>query len=364
MPKHKLHPIQMLRCILLVLSSHYSIGLFVSKSVSTRVGFGSTLRGQQMHQSVSASRSTTETINHENAGAESFASPMRYSSRDAAAMIAECSAKDGLLVITTDASGRGGGSKHDGLAAVLRIRHGASNIPQTNTTTCQGGKVDLLDTITRRRTPSRKDSNEVAAISLGMKRAMQIVPRSWRRKVLIISDSEAALRFYCGDSRSSRDGGESHRRVLARLIIESPDGVFFSKIRSSSRSIGIVSSDADSDGDDKGWDGIGFVDHDAADYLSSATRSKPNAKMDFNLEESIELDELPFAEVYELRPEDIKWLKNSDDVVDSVGKSKTNGSTKPWSKITVRGSDARNEQRRRNERKQKMVKEMLGLEGL
>jgi hypothetical protein len=36
-------------------------------------------------------------------------------------------------------------------------------------------------------------------------------------------------------------------------------------------------------------------------------------------------------------------------------------SMKYWKKITVRGSEARNEQKKRSERKQKMIMDMLGI---
>jgi hypothetical protein len=275
--------------------------------------------------------------------------PTRCLSGDAASVIKQSSAEDNLLIITSDASGRGGGSKHDGLASVLRIRNGVSKMPFQNRVSYQDGAVDLIDTIARRRIPSRTDSNEVAAISLGMKRAMQIVPQAWRKKVMIVSDSEVALRFYCGE-RGSSSGGEYHRRILTRLMNESPNGVFFTKIRSSSRGIGTVS-----------WDGIGFIDHDGADHLASITRSKPNSKFDMSLGRSLELEKLPFRAVRPLRHEDIEWLENSDDEVKLEPKNESGDSIKYWKKITVRGSEARNEQKKRSERKQKMIMDMLGI---
>ena len=54
---------------------------------------------------------------------------IRCSSREAAELIQNKTANDdfgSLLVVTCDASGRGGGSKHDGMASVLRIRHGVA----------------------------------------------------------------------------------------------------------------------------------------------------------------------------------------------------------------------------------------------
>ncbi|KAL3784721.1 hypothetical protein HJC23_007730 [Cyclotella cryptica] len=300
--------------------------------------------------------------------------PTRCSSRDAASVILNSTAQDGLLIISCDASGRGGGSKHDGLAAILRMRHGVSNSRSLRNVTYSSKdgekKIDLMDVISRRRAPSRKSSGEVAAISLGMKRAMLVIPPEWRRKVLILSDSETALGFYCGGHRSSRDGQESHWRALSRLMTESQDGVFFSKIRSSSRGIRIVSSKTSSPGGDGWdnecirWDGIGFVDHDAADYLSSATRSWSNSNIAMNVDISEGVEKLSFRSVCSLRPEDIAWLENSDDCafdVNPSSKPKTDGSSTYWKRITVRGSDARDDRRRRSKLKQEMIMDMLGI---
>jgi len=307
-------------------------------------------------------RSIIQSNNNQSSDSAHLKTPTRYSSRDAASIIKNSSAEDGLLIITSDASGRGGGSKHDGLAAVLRIRHGVSKMPCQDVAN-HDKKVDLLDTITRRRAPTQKSSNEVAAISIGMKRAMQIVPLSWRKKVLIVSDSETALNFYCGDDNSSRGGDDSHQKILNRLMMESCNGVFFTKTRSSSRGIGMVSFAANKGEDNKitSWDGIGFVDHDAADYLSSATRSVPNSKHEMNYDEVLDIENLPFRAVCPLRSEDIEWLKKSDESVQTSSDSMRKSGRKYWNKINVRGSDARNEQRKRNESKRKMVMEMLGM---
>lgn len=138
-----------------------------------------------------------------------LSTPIRCSSRDAAELIQNRTANDndgGLLVITCDASGRGGGSKHDGVASVLRIRHGvallhrqqltsitdgssSSLVPTTTTTaaasvdntpshqspTSSGSndeKEDLIQTISRRTIPSRT-SSEVAAIAFGIKHVIK-----------------------------------------------------------------------------------------------------------------------------------------------------------------------------------------------
>lgn len=298
-------------------------------------------------------------------------SPTRYSSRDAASLLEHNSIKDdSLLLLTCDGSGRGGGSKHEGLAAVLRILHGVNKLPPgynvTNedaSITTSSNHVDLIHTIYKRRTPSQKYSNEVAAISLGIKRVLEGVPLSCRKRVLILSDSESALRFYCGDGSTTSlsnhlQGGQSHRRLLQRLVDESLNGVFFTKIRSSSRGIEMKNSTTRNDTCTNNWDGTGFIDHDAADYLSSATRSIPNSQLEMN--EESELDQIPFRAVCSLRQQDIEWLKNSDEGVEPAH----NGKRRYWNKIRVRGSDAREEQKRRNESKVRLIREMLGIEGL
>jgi hypothetical protein len=156
------------------------------------------------------------------------------------------------------------------------------------------------------------------------------------------------------------------------MVTESPEGVFFSKIRSSSRGIGIASSRVSSSGVDSGdhectsWDGIGFVDHDAADYLSSATRSLSNSNIAMNVDISEGFEKLPFRSVCSLRREDIAWLENSDCPFDVNTSSDSNNdsSSKYWKRITVRGSDARDDRRRRNKRKQEMIIKMLEISEL
>ena len=127
-----------------------------------------------------------------------------------------------------------------------------------------------------------KTSSEVAAIALGIKRALFIVPPSQRRLVLIISDSEFALDFYCSNSdatarndqrqeyvrqrtrtRTERLREDSFRRCLLSLINETPNGVLFARVRSSSRGVAFVGVDrADEFGESSpsSWNGIGFID--------------------------------------------------------------------------------------------------------
>lgn len=345
--------------------------------------------------------------------------PIRCSSREAAELIQNRTANDGsgLLVITCDASGRGGGSKHDGVASVLRIRHGVEllrrqqltsisdessslaatlddtkSLQQSSSTTSSGGhdyKEDLIQAISRRTIPNRQ-SSEVAAIAFGVKHAMKTVPLSLRSKVLILSDSEFALEFYCGEksygnrqqpsrrrtsssnkrrgkrptTRSKEIREESYWRLFATLLDETtPGGVILSKIKSSSRSVGLSTSGQSSamDGDDTSidtsssspWDGKGFLDHDASDYLSS------NARYISNNCDNENTIEAPFRAVSNLTPHDLRWLAYSEN--DKImglncGKLPKNDI---WNEIIVKGNDAREDRRMRKERRIDSIQELL-----
>lgn len=283
-----------------------------------------------------------------------------------------------------------GGSKHDGIASILRIRHGTSLLPETTSQYTKGGEVDLIDVTARRTVPSRT-SSEVAAISLGIKRALRTIPPPWRKHVLILSDSEFALDFFCGsehainvittptqrvgNKRKKRKGAalstrgkkqitqsmenreDAHRRSLVSLMKETPKGILFSKLRSSSRGVkvnGRTTDDGEEVGDNMSWDGIGFIDHDAADHLSSITRSVANSYDDN--EETIDSSNV----VPPLGPEDIAWLENSDDDLTMPSNNENEGNSGFWQTIEVVGSEARCDRQKRNQRRTEILEEMLG----
>lgn len=291
--------------------------------------------------------------------------PRRCSSREAATLIRDSAARDGLLVVTCDASGRGGGSKHDGIAGVLRLRHGASE-----------GRGDLLDATFRRTAPS-PTSSEAAALALGMKQALR-VPAARRRRVLLLSDSECALDFFCGRQRDSladpsapalrrtgrrkrrkgtasergRGGTasreEAQRRALLALAAATPTAVLFAKVRSSSRGARIGAADeGEREGGGAAWDGIGFVDHDAADSLSGTARSVANTH-DGELKNAVsdETEQLRLREVAPLGEGDLAWLRHSEN---------EQGRT-----IEVVGSEARAVRQQRDRRRMEIIRVMLG----
>ncbi|KAL7449619.1 hypothetical protein ACHAWC_001667 [Mediolabrus comicus] len=315
---------------------------------------------------------------------------MRCNSRQAAELIQNRTIDDGsLLIITCDASGRGGGSKHDGIASILRLRHGvalSSTIP-TNIDPADKQhhhdeeKEDLIDSVSRRTVPSRT-SSEVAAIALGVKHAIKTVPSSLRNKILILSDSEFALDFYCSEkaisslqtrnhnnqlqlqninkrrknsssskrrgkrqapTRSTKLREEAYWRLFATLLDETPDGVILSKVKSSSRSVGLSSSRVSSleeEDENTSWDGKGFLDHDAADHLSSNARYVSNNNDCYT----------PFRAVYSLGIDDLKWLAYSEEDKDDAG---------IWNEIIVKGNDAREDRRKRKQLRIDRILELL-----
>ena len=292
-----------------------------------------------------------------------------------------------------------GGSKHDGIASILRVRHGASYLPET-TSYYTIGSHDLIDVFARRSIPSRT-SSEVAAISFGMKCALRSILPSWREQVLILSDSEFAIDFFTGirasKSVSSNNNiavqrgrvgnkrlkgrrkiktssmelrGEAHRRMMLSLLKETPKGVLFSKVRSSSRGVrinrdsmdnNIFDEDCEAEFDTTSWNGMGFIDHDAADHLSSVIRSSANNSNDT---ESTTFGVSNVADP--LGWDDLLWLENSDPQHVSISgyvstRTDQSDNNEFWQTFEVLGSDARCYRKKRNQRRIERIEKMIGL---
>ena len=276
-----------------------------------------------------------------------------------------------------------GGSKHDGIAGVLRLVAAAA--PPSE------GQADLLDVAFRRTAPSRT-SSEAAAIALGMKRARRCIPRAQRQRVLILSDSECALDFFCGAARELRQGNaaatrganrhsgtrrsaaatlrgrgratesgarreEAHQRALYSLLADTPTEVLFAKVRSSSRGAGPGGADGGEDvsaSNGTEWDGIGFVDHDAADHLSAIARSVTNHRAD----EAIAEVRSKFRAVPPLDQGNLDWLQTSEkDETREITNHYRTGAKKTGQAV---GGEARDVRRRRSQRRADILREMLG----
>ena len=94
-----------------------------------------------------------------------------------------------LLLMTSDASR--GSNRHSGLTSIVRsidssYEHGKD---QVTIVTRRVNSMDARDIF----------QSEVAALTLGIKTAMQCIPSKKRRKVLLLTDSNSALTFFCGD---------------------------------------------------------------------------------------------------------------------------------------------------------------------
>lgn len=368
--------------------------------------------------------------------APAYAGSLRIPSHRAASMVRDAAAGDGLLVVACDASGRGGGSKHGGLAAVLRMRCAGDQNESLEFDEGGGyeGERDTVDAVSKR--TLAHVSGEAAAVALGMKRALAVVPPERRKTVLILTDSECTLDFYCGGTAAvaatslvsgsingnyaiggggarnssqvwkkkrkkrkrgddpSRIRDEARQRVFSSLLRETGAGggnVYFAKVRSSSRGIvatsfsSMKSADADlgkGSVEEINRDGFGFLDHDAADYLSSATRSLVNEDFSGGVAKTASgTDDDPIAPISSsfrivrpLEEEDLEWLENSDaefskqrkddacsEGDDGRSESNVDGSEKFWKSIVVEGSEAREERRQRNARYQRRVEQMLGV---
>jgi hypothetical protein len=292
-----------------------------------------------------------------------------------------------------------GGSKHDGVASILRVRHGASYLPETSSHYALGSH-DLIDAFARRSIPSRT-SSEVAAISFGMKCALRSILPSWREKVLILSDSEFAIDFFTGirasnsvssDNRIAGQRGrvgnkrlkgrrkiktpsmelrdEAHRRTMLSLLKETLKGVLFSKVRSSSRGVrinhdsmnnNIFDEDGKAECDTTSWNGMGFIDHDAVDHLSSIIRSSANNS---NATESTTFGVSNVADP--LGWDDLLWLENSDPQHASISgyvstRTDQSDNNEFWQTFDVLGSDARCNRKKRNQRRIERIEKMVRL---
>jgi len=221
-----------------------------------------------------------------------------------------------LLIITSDASR--GANRFTGLASILREIHDDSDL-NDNTTDAQiimqnenqlqniqqncinenkekkGGdrNASILHatdavTIVTRRTDSTNSKHifksEVAALALGIKTALLLVPKENRRRILLLTDCVGAIQFFCGQdilshtcshrkpfSYSHRQ--QPHYKLMETLLHDTATNnydnqsrefmhdkqfVFMAKVKS-----------AHSKED-------GFFDHDLSDILSSYTKTVSN----------------------------------------------------------------------------------------
>lgn len=157
-----------------------------------------------------------------------------------------------LLIITSDASR--GANRHIGLATVLREISVHSEKIEKN--------FDIVTATARRiRSLEARDiyQSEVAALALGIKTALQNVPIQNRKRVLILTDSNSAMSFFCGDKEGIKNPNSNHLHYRAmQTLLHDADETCMAKVKSAKLGVD------------------GFFDHDVTDVLSSFAKAVSN----------------------------------------------------------------------------------------
>ncbi len=166
--------------------------------------------------------------------------------------------------------------------------------------------------------------SEVAALALGMRTALQLIPIENRQRILILTDSNSALSFYTG-----KEIDHPHYRVLQNLVqdIECNDNnISVDGDGGEGKFVKMAKVKSAKTAED------GFFDHDVTDVLSSFVKKVSNKDMEklysrqhqncdkTGLNKWGETDQSPsslmnnclrFVECNRLTKEDLKYLKNS-----------------------------------------------------
>ena len=197
-----------------------------------------------------------------------------------------------LLIITSDASR--GANRHVGVASVIREIGGFYDDRVMEA----GNNLDIVSTSIRRTRPLfARDifQSEVAALSLGIKTAIQNVPIMNRKRVLLLTDSQSAINFFCGDKEGIRPPNVDHKDYKAmKTLLHDSEEIYMAKVRSAKLSVD------------------GFFDHDASDILSSFVKTISNKN-----KESLSKISVLRIPCHPLRPYDLDYLENSAILVDS-----------------------------------------------
>lgn len=194
---------------------------------------------------------------------------VRISSKNAAEMIESTYTlkdnADHLLVITSDASR--GANKISGLTSLLR------EINVKKYSSC-----DQMMIATRRmQSQNARDvsKSEIAALALGIKAALKHLNVNERKRILLLTDSESVINFYCTSSASTAfdttKSADPHMRSILTLLEETANVGIESSLEKVSICISKVKSNKQAS--------EGFYDHDSCDIISSLVKSKTNKKV-------------------------------------------------------------------------------------
>lgn len=192
-----------------------------------------------------------------------------------------------LIIITSDASR--GSKRLLGLSTIIRTIYPISQSPSSSTcasttTTTTRPSQEIVDTVTmatrRRQSPTHPINiveAEIAAIALGLKLVLQQYPsQEQRQRVLVVSDCEGALQFYCG--------AKSSKQHVASSTVQHPHYRLWKMIQQPPSSKEFFYRDSILD---MRWAKMtkvksahlgtsGFFDHEVADVLSSYAKGVSN----------------------------------------------------------------------------------------
>lgn len=161
-----------------------------------------------------------------------------------------------LLLITSDASR--GANRHSGLTSILRLINCHKENDGITVAARRVNSVDARDIF----------QSEVAALALGMKTAIQCIPNTQRKRILLLTDSNSALTFFCGDKENVKSPTYDHPQYrFMQNLLDEADEVYMAKVKSAK----------------SGCDG--FFDHDVTDVISSFMKNVSNKRLEMYFQE-------------------------------------------------------------------------------
>ena len=229
----------------------------------------------------------------------------RISSRDAEGLIrTQYSSRHGnLLLITSDASG--GSGRFHGLCAVLRLLNGHDDSQDAVSIAARRTRA-VQQCTGKRKSRSRRASRdrkigsgrvlgfppEIAAVSLGLRTALNEISAEHRSDILLLVDCERTITYLC-------DGLYEDNDPISRALQDLSDAT-----KSNYIFVASVSSVSKLRFD-------GFFDHASADYIAGLVRGRRNTDASNLLYDG----ENPIK-CMRLRNTDLEWLGSSEDEIE------------------------------------------------
>ena len=233
----------------------------------------------------------------------------RVSSREAAGLIRKQYSyrHANLLLITSDASG--GSGRFHGLCAVLRLLNGRDDSQDAVSIAARRTRA-VQQCTGKRKSRSRRASRdrkigsgrvlgfppEIAAVSLGLRTALNEISEEHRSDILLLVDCERTIAYLC-------DGLYEDNDPISRALQSLSDAT-----KSNCIFVASVSSVSKLRFD-------GFFDHASADHIAGLVRGRPNTDAS-----NIYYGEKPIK-CMRLRSTDLEWLGSSEDEMEKDNSS-------------------------------------------